>query len=182
MAILVALILRGRHDTASRLLIGNLFLIGIGSFLFHTFAQQWAGIADVVPILLFILLYIFFATRRFLGQSTLISSIAVIGFLPFAIGSSWLIGLILGPLNGSTIYASVALLIAIYGLILIQKDRKSANGLLIGAAILTISISFRSIDQTICSQFPLGSHFLWHILNGLMLGWMIMVLSQRSKD
>ena len=32
-----------------------------------------------------------------------------------------------------------------------------------------------SIDEALCGAFPLGTHFLWHILNGIMLGWMIEV-------
>jgi hypothetical protein len=26
------------------------------------------------------------------------------------------------------------------------------------------------IDPLVCGSFPLGTHFLWHMLNGLMLG------------
>ena len=40
--------------------------IGIGSYLFHTHAQVWAAIADVTPILLFILLYLFAVNRDIL--------------------------------------------------------------------------------------------------------------------
>jgi hypothetical protein len=45
-----------RGDTGARLLACVLGLIGIGSFLFHTVAEVWAGLADVLPILIFILL------------------------------------------------------------------------------------------------------------------------------
>ena len=48
-----------------RLLAAVLVAIGIGSFLFHTFAQPWAGLADVLPIVAFILIYIFAANRDF---------------------------------------------------------------------------------------------------------------------
>ncbi|EDM67003.1 hypothetical protein PE36_14019 [Moritella sp. PE36] len=34
-------------------LIGLLFIIGIGSMLFHSFATSWARFLDVLPILLF---------------------------------------------------------------------------------------------------------------------------------
>ena len=46
----------------ARVLTVILALIGIGSFLFHTFAQTWASLADVLPILMFILVYIYVAT------------------------------------------------------------------------------------------------------------------------
>lgn len=181
-ALLVIRLLKGQHDIATRLLTGILLMIGIGSFLFHSFAQRWAAIADVVPILLFILTFIFFATRRFLMQSTLISGLSVIGFLPFAIGSGWVIAQIFGPLNGSAGYVSVALLIGIYALVLWRTQRKTAVGLAIGAATLVVSITFRSIDQSLCATIPFGTHFIWHLLNGVMLGWMIVVLARHPKN
>ncbi|MDG1432037.1 MAG: ceramidase domain-containing protein [Paracoccaceae bacterium] len=39
-------------------LVGIMAVIGLGSFLFHTFATQWASALDVLPILVFILVYI----------------------------------------------------------------------------------------------------------------------------
>ena len=52
-------------DRGARLLAAVLFLIGVGSFLFHTHAQVWAALADVVPIQAFILIYLWLATVRF---------------------------------------------------------------------------------------------------------------------
>jgi len=46
----------------------------------------------------------------------------------------------------------------------------------IGAVILGVSIVFRSVDQLTCSIIPIGTHFLWHILNAVMLGWMVLVI------
>jgi hypothetical protein len=40
-----------------------------------------------------------------------------------------------------------------------------ARGLLIGAAILAVSITARSVDLACAKGFPFGTHFLWHILN-----------------
>ena len=59
-----------------RVLTVILALIGFGSFLFHTFAQTWAGLADVLPILMFILVYIYVATRDYFGASRGVSSVA----------------------------------------------------------------------------------------------------------
>jgi hypothetical protein len=51
----------------------------------------------------------------------------------------------------------------------------------IGAAILVISLVFRSADAALCPAFPLGTHFLWHILNAVMLGWMIVVMVRHGR-
>jgi hypothetical protein len=59
--------------------------------------------------------------------------------------------------------------------ILARRAPATARGLAIGAAILLVSITARSLDGQLCAKIPLGTHFLWHILNGIMLGWMIEV-------
>ena len=56
------------------LLIFNVLVIGIGSFLFHTFANRWSELADVLPITIFIHIYFFLALNRFLGAKWWIAS------------------------------------------------------------------------------------------------------------
>ena len=48
-AVLLALRLRGSDDRAAWLLTGLVAAIGIGSFLFHTFATGWAAAAGISP-------------------------------------------------------------------------------------------------------------------------------------
>ncbi len=54
-----------RRDPAILGLVALVFLVGIGSGLFHTFATVWAVLADVIPVALFILLYMYLALYRF---------------------------------------------------------------------------------------------------------------------
>jgi hypothetical protein len=67
----------------------------------------------------------------------------------------------------------VPALILVYGLVLRRRAPATASGLAIGAFLLIVSISFRALDTPLCPGWPSGTHFLWHLLNGLMLGWMI---------
>ncbi|MDE0590241.1 ceramidase domain-containing protein [Halocynthiibacter sp. C4] len=157
----------------SRLLSAELIIIGVGSFLFHTFATAWASMADVIPILIFILTYVYLANAEYLGWPKWMALLGVVGFFPYAIGVSWLLGQIAPGLGANAIYGSVAILIALYGLILWQKQHQTAQGLLIGAGLLTVSITLRALDEPLCGSIPFGTHFLWHILNALMLGHMI---------
>ena len=69
-------------------------------------------------------------------------------------------------------YLSVPLLIAIYAWLTRARPALS-RGLAIGAGLLMVSLTFRSLDMPACDALPLGTHFLWHILNAIMLGWMI---------
>jgi hypothetical protein len=150
-----------------------LALIGIGSGLFHTFATTGTAMADTLPILLFILVYVFAASRDFLGWPASLSGVAVLGVFPWVGGVTWAILQIAPGLGGSAAYASVDLLIWLYAGLLARRDPAVACNLAIGAAILAVSITARALDEPLCGINPIGTHFLWHILNATMLLWMI---------
>lgn len=165
---------RGQHAPLAHLLIAVLAMIGIGSYLFHTHAQTWAAMADVVPILLFILIYIFAINRDVWNLRTWPALGLTLLFFPFVAATLPIFRLIPG-LGGSVAYAPIPLLILIYAALLRHRAPVIARGLTIGAAILIASITFRAIDLPLCAQIPVGTHFMWHILNATMLGWMIEV-------
>ena len=39
--------------------------------------------------------------------------------------------------------------------------------------VFALSLGFRTLDAPLCGTLPLGTHFLWHLLNGLML-WLLL--------
>lgn len=150
-----------------------LFVIGLGSFAFHTTATRWGSMVDTLPIVGFILLYIFVATRDYFGLETWKSVLVTLLFFPYAAAT---VPLFAGlGLASSSAYAPVPLLIFIYAYLLRTRAPQTARGLTIGALILCLSIFMRWLDEPICAGFPLGTHFLWHIFNAIMLGWMIHV-------
>ena len=149
--------------------------IGVGSFLWHTLATRWAGLADVLPILVFILIYIFAATRDFIGLRWWFALLAVVLFFPYAFLVAGGLGAVVPGIGANGAYLSVALLILTYSAFLARRAPDTARGLAIGAGILAVSLSFRALDRPVCDLLPIGTHFLWHILNGIMLGWMIEV-------
>ncbi|MEM7723713.1 MAG: hypothetical protein AAF376_15280 [Pseudomonadota bacterium] len=165
--------LRGSGLGLGWALAGLLFAIGVGSFLFHSFATTWALIADVVPIVLFILVFVFATHRDVIGHPLWLSALAVPGFLIFAAVS----GAGFAALPGFAIsagYWPVVLALIIYAVAL-RSLPDIRCGFLIGAALLTLSLTARSLDLPVCETIPLGTHFLWHVLNGIMLAWMIEV-------
>ena len=167
--------LRGARLPLAWALVATLTAIGIGSFLWHTHATRWAGLMDVLPILVFILIYVFAATRDFVGLAWYWALAAVVLFLPYAIGVSAGLEQLIRGIGANGAYAAVALLIVLYGLYLHRRHPHTARGLLIGAGILAVSLTFRALDGAVCAIIPIGTHFLWHILNAVMLGWMIEV-------
>lgn len=151
-----------------------LAVIGVGSWLFHTHANRLTGLMDVLPILGFILLYVFAATRDYFGARGWVAALVTAGFVPYAAATVPLFAMVPG-LGSSAGYAPVPLLILIYAALLRRRYPATARGLAVGAGILIVSLIFRTLDQPLCDVVPLGTHFMWHILNGLMLGWMIEV-------
>ncbi|RYH11737.1 ceramidase domain-containing protein [Tropicimonas sp. IMCC6043] len=177
LAFLVAAALLWRRLDTDRLPLARamclvLAAIGIGSWLFHTHATVWGAIADTTPITLFILLYVFAANRDYWGLSTPLALLATAGFFPYAAATVPLFQSLPG-FEISAAYWPVPLLIALYALALRRRAPETARGLAVGAVLLCVSLGFRSVDMSVCTAFPLGTHFLWHILNAIMLGWMI---------
>jgi hypothetical protein len=167
---------RDRADRGGQALALILAAIGIGSTLFHTVAQVWAVFADVVPIQIFILVYLALATIRLFGAPAWAGVAAAIAFIPASALLAAAIRAGFGPLNGSTGYLPVPLLILLYAVALRTRAPDAARGLALGAGLLALSLLFRTVDRAACPLVPFGTHFLWHLLNGAMLWWMIRVL------
>lgn len=152
----------------------TLAVIGVGSWLFHTHANRLTGLMDVLPILGFILLYVFAAMRDYFGARPWVAGVVTVAFVPYVALTVPLFSMIPG-LGSSAGYAPVPVLIAAYAWALRRRAPETARGLALGAALLVVSLTFRTLDMPVCGALPLGTHFLWHILNAVMLGWMIEV-------
>ncbi len=151
--------------------------IGIGSFLFHTFADRWSVLADVIPITIFIYVYFFFAMRRFFGLgfiAALVITAAFMGLTVFIEGQ-----LPAGFLNGSGSYLPALVAIAIVGAVIVRRRPEIGRPVLAAGAIFAVSVTFRSIDMAVCGAMPLGTHFLWHMLNALTL-YVLLIAMMRA--
>jgi len=51
----------------------------------------------------------------------------------------------------------------------LMKGGDQRRGILAAAAIFAVSLSFRTVDRMLCGAFPLGTHFVWHLLNAVVL-------------
>lgn len=153
------------HNSSIAAIVGMIVAIGIGSFLFHTMATPFTRWLDVIPIFLFQLLYIGFYTRRVINLPVAVIGILLLLFLAASVYGRQFPDV----MNGSLIYAPALLVIFVLGLYHYQSQRVERSLLLGAASIFLLSIFFRSIDNMICTQLALGTHFLWHILNALVI-------------
>ena len=86
--------------------------------------------------------------------------------------------------NGSLEYAPALIFVAILGLAHIKKASREKFGLIAAAGLFLLSLTFRSIDETLCDMNPYGTHFIWHILNGcvLYLATRAFILNKNEKN
>lgn len=172
--------LRAPHPVC-RALSAVLAVIGVGSFLFHTHGTVWAMIADVVPIGVFILGYIWAAHRLFWGLSRVWAGITALASVPLAALMTPVFGAV--PFfEISAGYWPMAVVIALEAWLLRNRLPRVAFGMAVGAGVLVASLTARSVDMAVCAAVPVGTHFLWHLLNGFMLGWMIEVLRRHLAE
>ncbi len=59
-------------------------------------------------------------------------------------------------------------LIAI-GAALYRRQRAAGKAMFGAVGIFLLSLTARTLDAPICSSFSLGTHFLWHIFNAILL-------------
>lgn len=154
--------------------------IGIGSFLFHTYAQVWSVFMDVVPIFLFILSYFTIAMRCFVGVGWGRAVALTAGFLVAMIAVSWVLNTLLRDvLGGSISYIPAMLALVTVGLWLRGRGHPAGVWLISVAALFAVSLTFRTLDHpegSICAHYHVGTHWMWHILNGVVLGALTVAL------
>jgi len=169
---------RTRRDLAQLALIGVVALVGLGSFLFHTMSTRGAALFDVIPIAVFIYGYFFLALRRFLGLRVLPASALFVGFVIASNATSWAVPA--GALNGSVSYVPALAALAVVGWLI--RHQAEGKPVLLAAALFTMSLGLRSVDLLVCDAFPLGTHFVWHILNAVVLYLLLHAAITAARD
>ncbi len=164
--LLKAQMLRWRF-TDMWLLTALLAAIGVGSGLWHTHATQATMLADVIPIVLFMNLYLLVCLRRVLQLRW---AFVVLGWGLFqAANIASEIYLPRDTLNGSIMYVPTFLTLAALCVLAYRRSAQMGSQIAQCLLIFAASLLFRTIDLGICTQLPIGTHFLWHLLNAYLL-------------
>jgi len=173
---------RGGDDLAIAWLVVVVTAVGIGSFLFHTVATVWAALADVLPITIFILSYLALVLRRGFALRWWAALGATVVFLPVSSAVEAGVGTAVGDaLGGSEGYLPALAALLVCGAWLTRRGHGLGRPLLAAAGIFALSLTFRTLDMPLCPLIPLGTHFLWHLLNGVLLGWLILTLVRHGR-
>ena len=148
--------------------------VGLGSFLWHTLAAPWSELADKLPIFAFMFFYLQSYLARVLGLSRLWVSVWLVLFL--LLNVAVMLRLPADLLNGSVMYLPALLALLLLTLASVMQGLGGAKIMLAVAGLFCVSVTFRSLDQLLCDLFPLGTHFAWHLLNAMILYWLMRVL------
>lgn len=143
-----------------RLLISLGAATGIGSILWHTMPNSATFWLDIIPILLFIMTYIWLYMRGVLGVGPGMAALSVGGFVLL----TFIAIAYAQVLHGALVYTPGLLVVLILGLIRQQQVERFT--LLLGAGVYLAALFFRTIDNEVCAAVPIGTHFLWHLLIG----------------
>lgn len=159
----------GCRDAGLYTLIAITVGIGVGSFLFHTLASRWAALADVVPILLFIVAYLMLVCHRWLAFAWPWAIAAGLAYAPLSVGARLLWREIVGGSGAPGAYLPALLVLLICAGLLARRHHPAARHLAAASALFALSLAVRSLDLPLCPLVPTGTHFLWHLLNGGLL-------------
>jgi hypothetical protein len=164
---------KGGADYPALALITVTASVGVGSFIFHTVATRGAMLLDVIPIAVFIYGYFLLTLRRFCEFGVELAVAITLAFVTFSFG----VEASIHGFNGSAAYLpALAALIFFWALLRFPPDgsqtprhRAAARGFAMAAGVYLVSLCLRTIDRTFCAALPLGTHFLWHVLNAAVL-------------
>lgn len=157
--------------------------IGVGSFLFHTFATRWSRLADVLPIGLFMAGYLAFALRAFLewsvakigaGLAAFFAASAVMASISCPVTLTSVTSFAREPcLKGTMGYVPALATLALVGGVL-RRRHPAGRALLIAAGLFLVAMLLRWLDSKACSSIvilgrPRGTHALWHLVTATTL-------------
>ncbi len=173
---------RGGHAMLA-VLVGLTAAIGIGSFLFHTFATRWSRLADVVPIAAFMACYLAFALRVFLDLSpwrialclgVFLAASALMASIACPVSLASVTSFAREPcLKGTMGYVPALAALVLVGA-LVHKRHAAGHMLMIAAGLFLLAMLMRWLDARSCTTViifgrPRGTHALWHLINAATL-------------
>lgn len=154
-------------------LVALLAAIAIGSFVFHA-VRGWTEYLDTIPIGLLILAYFVTLAHYFFGVSWAYSAAVVPAFLVVSGALSTVAGFV-------AMYVCGVGMLVLYAVMMVLRAPLRRYGYqLLGVSVLFgLSLTARQLDLVLCNDIRFGTHFIWHILNAVVLYAGIGVLADR---
>ena len=153
-------------------------LIGVGSIAFHTLPSRLTQWLDVIPIWAFVVTYTLAVTHAAFGKRWQYTS----GIFGLGIVSLVIVFVVTGDaisaapsganvhlFNGSLQYLPVVLVLLFFSVGASFMNHAIKHHLWWATGVFFVSLTCRTIDIAVCGAFPSGTHFLWHLLDGILI-------------
>jgi hypothetical protein len=141
------------------ILIGLIFL---GSAAFHTTATRWGAAADSGFIAAFMLYYVVLYTHLFWGVPWRRAWLAAPAFAAFTVVLAVTVG-------GQSMYVAALTVLIGLTIAMLVTGRPDWSWFAAASLVFAVSLTFRTIDGAVCDALPIGTHFMWHLLNATTL-------------
>lgn len=156
-----------RLNGAIRFLCIIIAVVGAGSFTFHTIATRWAEWADVIPILVFMIVYCWLILTAFFRWPVWLKAMAVC--LLFASTFYLESDEFEKVLWGGAMYLPTLGFLMAAGAGIWRRDAAAGKAFFAAAGLFVLSFAARTIDMPMCASLPIGTHYFWHVFNAIVL-------------
>ena len=145
-------------------------LIGLGSFSFHTYANRLTGLLDVLAIALYLVTFAFLIPKQWSRSSVLIQLGSVLLLIICIVLAQLLISNMKPVLSWLPpgMYLGSWFALMMYALVTQYSNAPTARFLWLAIIVFPFSLLSRQLDIPLCESIG-GTHWLWHLLNGLTL-------------
>lgn len=141
--------------------------VALCSLLFHLLATRWSGALDSLAILLWCAVGIFSYVRRGARLPSPWPLTAAIAFAAISFGLSR--ALPPGLLGGSAAYLPNLIALAAVAVHLHFVGAQASGGFAGATVLFAAALVVRTADRPLCAAIPSGTHFVWHLMTGLLL-------------
>src|SRR5262249_46492888 len=77
---------------------------------------------------------------------------------------------------GGAMYLPTLLFLMAAGAGIWRRDADAGKAFFVAAFLFVISFTFRTIDEPLCSQVTIGTHYFWHLFNAAVLFLLVRTL------
>ncbi len=149
-------------------------VVGCGSTVFHTIATRWAEWADVIPILVFMIVYCWLILTVFFRWPVWLKLLTTLLFFAatFYLESDEFETV----LWGGAMYLPTLVFMMAVGLGIWRKDTSAGMAFFEAAGLFALSFAARTLDKPLCAAFPIGTHYFWHLFNAAVLYLLVRTL------
>ncbi len=168
--VLAGLIILTRKQQPAHVLGALIILIGLSSFLFHTFSDRITGTLDVLSIGIYLVAYAWLWPKWVTRTGYRMQALSVVALLLAIVVAVWLVWALKPIWPDLPPGAYLGAWVYVLGLAILNatRQKRASRWLWATAGLFLVALTTRQLDMLLCESLG-GLHWLWHILNAMVL-------------